>query len=772
MNSFIPYSSNSVGPSGPSKSENLKISLVLSALLTSSSLYAGAPALETSITVNGPSTSYINGVLSDDTTINITTAGSLNVTNYPYTISVTSFSDSDLTINNNGEINVDFASSEGVSGIYLRTYDASDSQITINNTGEINVHNTSDSAFGVYVYNCESAFDLYISNDGIIDVSTDDEMAVGIYTGHNSEDSEIINNGEITVDSNDNLGGEDSIGIYTPNNYGTIENTGIITAKVNGEADSDAFSMFIDNDGEGIVRNSGTLNGNIYVSDGSFENRGTVSLPNNAQAFIENFVNKANGILEIALSTDGTLGEDSSPNMTYSQLGSSTATFENGSKIKVDVSGTNEHVELLIGEQMEDVVTATTIDIQGSLSVTDNSALLDFEYVYDDGGGEIGEDSIHLNIVEGSTIYDSTVAGGGGSPAKANARLLEDFADQFDGMDDFIEELNECETDACVAKAVDELEVKLVSAGVGAAKQTAQAIAKIVRQRQPGFGAGGANSGEDMFTENNFWFKPFGTWGKQKDKGDLSGYDVDTYGFGVGLDGINSNNQQFGLAFFYTNADVETNNVDQTADIDGYTLMGYGSLPVIDNKTKFLYQLGYSWQNTDTSRETLTGNATADYTSKVANIDLKLMRDYQVNDQWLLQPTIGVSYTHFKSPSYSESGAGVANLDVDSFSTSEFLLNLGTVANYKIDDDSRFITSLDLSYDMQDKDDSVSSTTQGGLQLADSQSIDNGRFGYAIGVGYERQLNNNSNINFTYEYSGEGSRYSTNAVSLKYVLTF
>lgn len=772
MNSFIPYSSNKVGPSGPSKSENLKISLVLSALLTSSSLYAAPAYLDTSITVNTSDTSNIFGRLSDDTTINITTAGSLDITTESRAIDVSEFSDSDLTINNNGEINVNFTSSEGVSGIYLRTYNASDSQITINNTGEINVHNTSDSAFGVYVYNCESAFDLYISNDGIMNVSTDDEVAVGIYTGHNSADSEIINNGEITVDSNDNLGGEDSIGIYTPNNYGTIENTGTITATVDGEADSDAFSMFIDNDGEGIVRNSGTLNGNIYVSDGSFENTGTVSLPNNAQAYIENFVNKANGILEIALSTDGTLGEDSSPNMTYSQLGSNTATFENGSKIKVDVSGTNEHVELLIGEQMEHVVTATTIDIQGSLSVTDNSALLDFEYVYDDGGGEVGEDSIHLNIVEGSTIYDSTVAGGGGSPAKANARLLEDFKDQFGGMDDFIEELNECETDACVAKAVDELEVKLVSAGVGAAKQTAQAIAKIVRQRQPGFGAGGANSGEEMFTENNFWFKPFGTWGKQNDKGDLSGYDVDTYGFGVGLDGVNKNNQQFGLAFFYTNADVETNNVDQTADIDGYTLMGYGSLPVIDNKTKFLYQLGYSWQNTDTSRNTLTGDATADYTSKVANIDLKLMRDYQVNDQWLLQPTIGVSYTHFKSPSYSESGAGVANLDVDSFSTSEFLLNLGTVANYKIDNESRFITSLDLSYDMQDKDDSVSSTTQGGLQLADSQSIDNGRFGYAIGVGYERQLNNNSNINFTYEYSAEGSRYSTNAVSLKYVLTF
>lgn len=369
-----------------------------------------------------------------------------------------------------------------------------------------------------------------------------------------------------------------------------------------------------------------------------------------------------------------------------------------------------------------------------------------------------------------SSYLDQTVAGNGNSPSKGNAQRLDSFVGT--GMNDFKTVLDACSNDKCVAKAIDELEVKLASAGVGAAKQTAQSISKIVRQRQGTFGISGANSGEEMFTERNFWMKPFGTWGKQNDKDGLSGYDISSYGFGIGYDGIDKDDQQLGFGLFYTNANVDVNGVNQSSDVEAVTILGYGSTPIIDNKTKLLYQVGYSWQMTDTFRETVTGNALADYTSKVASIDLKLMRDYKINDEWLIQPNIGLNYTHFTAPSYSESGAGVASLDVNKFTTSEVLLNIGAVSNYQIDDNSKIITSLDLSYDMQDKNNKISSTTQGGLQLADSESIDNGRVSYALGLGYEIDLKNNSNINFAYEYSGEGSGYSNNTISAKYVIIF
>ncbi len=416
--------------------------------------------------------------------------------------------------------------------------------------------------------------------------------------------------------------------------------------------------------------------------------------------------------------------------------------------------------------------TTKEIDLTADLaSYVGQDVILRFWQEDNQGVFNLALDNINVGLTQLlSSYFDQTVAGNGNTPSQRNAQKLDDFVGT--GMDDFKTVLDACATDECVASAVDELEVKLAGAGVSAAKQTAQSIAKIVRQRQGTFGLTGGNSGEEMFTEKNFWFKPFGTWGEQNDKDGLAGYDIKSYGFGIGADAINKDDQQLGFGLFYTNADVDVNGVNQNSDVDAFTILGYGSTPIIDNKTKFLYQVGYSWQMTDTFRETLTGDAVADYTSNVASIDLKVMRDYQVNDKWLVQPTVGLSYTYFKAPSYSESGAGVASLDVNKFSTSETLLNIGAVSNYKIDDSSIFITTLDLGYDLENNDDAVTSTTQGGLQLADSESIDNGRISYAIGLGYEKQLNNNSNINFTYEYSGEGSDYSNNTISVKYVINF
>jgi len=59
----------------------------------------------------------------------------------------------------------------------------------------------------------------------------------------------------------------------------------------------------------------------------------------------------------------------------------------------------------------------------------------------------------------------------------------------------------------------------------------------------------------------------------------------------------------------------------------------YGNMPVIDNKTKLLYQLGYALQKTSGERNLFTGDtAKSDYTSKTASLDLKLLKDYKGDD--------------------------------------------------------------------------------------------------------------------------------------------
>ncbi len=723
-----------------------KISLVVSTLLVSASLSTPANA---EITMGTALTeTYEYGAATLEETLEITTSGSITLVNGD---SVGLLIDSDIPgtgwgqVINRGEISIsrDQVLAGDLSGIKV--------------TGEMSNP----------LYNYGSIEVTLTAQD---DPDLSDTRGISV-SGADSNGN-VANYGMIIVDgTNDVYGVHAGIGIDVLN----MDTTSEITAYKNGVLDASAYSVYT---AGGIVSNFGTLNGNLNVTgrdEGGIEfgviNRdgATINLPYNAYqedwAWASTFTNQAGATLTIGLQTDGTT-------ITYSQLGATTATFEDGSKINVDVTAASTNVANIAGERLDDIIwTNNGLTVEGTIEIDDNSALLDFEIIRDEDS-ILDLSTIDLNIVEGTSIYDSTVAGGGNTPSKQNAQLLENFKNSNTGMDDFISTLNTCTTDECVASAVDELEVKLAGAGVSAAKQTAQSIAKIVRQRQGTFGLTGGNSGEEMFTEKNFWFKPFGTWGEQNDKDGLAGYDIKSYGFGIGADAINKDDQQLGFGLFYTNADVDVNGVNQNSDVDAFTILGYGSTPIINNKTKFLYQVGYSWQMTDTFRETLTGDAVADYTSNVASIDLKVMRDYQVNGKWLIQPTVGLSYTYFKAPSYSESGAGVASLDVNKFSTSETLLNIGAVSNYKIDDSSIFITTLDLGYDLENNDDAVTSTTQGGLQLADSESIDNGRVSYAIGLGYEKQLNNNSNLNFTYEYSGEGSDYSNNTISVKYVINF
>ena len=54
----------------------------------------------------------------------------------------------------------------------------------------------------------------------------------------------------------------------------------------------------------------------------------------------------------------------------------------------------------------------------------------------------------------------------------------------------------------------------------------------------------------------------------------------------------------------------------------------------------------------------------------------------------------------------------------------------------------------------------------------DTNGIDNGRWQYQAGLGYDLNLDNKNNMNFSYKYQGEGSKYNNNVVSLDYIYKF
>ncbi|MFY4805346.1 autotransporter outer membrane beta-barrel domain-containing protein [Aliarcobacter butzleri] len=623
---------------------------------------------------------------------------------------------------------------------------------------------------------CERTEGKELNESGSFEISNTGSIIsnnYGIYSIASNDGLMITNNGKITIENNQPL---ITHGMYIDSSGPAavvINNNGLID-----NSNSNGFALYLT--GKVEVNNSGTLRGNIYIPGqyGSLGNSGTIELSEHSTADINHFNNE--GKLIIALKTGTQTGTK------YSKVMTNTAIFKNNSTIDVNVLNSSTNVALLAGSKLTDVVTADdNLTIAGKLNITDNSALLDFEYEtsnrhYNGDWGGNGEDgAIHLNVVKAKaggggdkTILSSTIAGNGNQNDQNAAKALESL---YNSNSDVASAFNKLPTDSSIAKAVESTTPVATTSSIGAATQISNGISSIVTQRQnANISNSGLNSGDGMFSENNLWIKPFGSIGKQNSKDGINGFDLKTYGLGFGADTEIKDNSKLGLALFYTNGSVDTNGVSQKADLDVYTALVYGNVPIIDDKTNLLYQAGYSVQRTDTKREVFTGQtAEAKYTSKIASLDLKLMRDFQISDNLLLQPLVNTTYRHFTNPNYSESGAGALNLNVDKFTTSELIVGLGTLAHYKLTDDSKIIGSVNVGYDLQDKKQMVTSAYQGNIGTSfDTNGIDNGRWSYEAGIGYELDINKTNNINISYDYQAQGNDFSNNVISAKYILKF
>jgi outer membrane autotransporter protein len=636
---------------------------------------------------------------------------------------------------------------------------------TFSNTGGFNIANDVEQ-YGFYINDADT---YTITNDGtfnFVNLNSDAEPgASAIYT-RGGGNFYITNNNTINISSS-------GYGVYgivnSTNGLGNIMNNGTITAKYEGGYDNRAYAIQSSSTVDVTNSNTGILNGNLDISK-TLTNNGKISLPHNAtstnNASVTTFINT--GTLEIGLLTDG-------QTTTHSQLATTNATFDTGSIINVNVLAASTNVDLIKGTILENIVSASNSLTINDLTITDNSALLDFQYV------ENGE-TIDLNIVGGTdnngdaiTIESSTQAYGN-TNAKAAGKVLQAIsnAGNFTAMTPVFTALAGLSTTDAVAKAVETTTPQTAAATVGAASQIANGISGIVEQRQNITMGGGLSSGDEMFANKNAWVKPFGSFGSQDDKDGLNGFDVKAYGIGMGIDGEIKPNQTLGFAFFYTSANVDVNNVSQKSNLDVFTTLVYGNTPIIDEKTKLLYQLGYAWQKTSGERTVFTGDiATSNYTSKTASLDLKLVRDYKMNDNLLLQPIVSATYRHTTTPTYSETGAGPLSLGVKKATATELLVGLGTMGYYKLDNDSRLIGNLHLNYDFKNQQQTTTASYQGASGVTfDTDGIDNGRWSYEAGIGYERDINENSNINFSYSYQAKGTAFSNNTISAKYVLKF
>ncbi|WP_148570951.1 beta strand repeat-containing protein, partial [Aliarcobacter cryaerophilus] len=426
-----------------------------------------------------------------------------------YGIVADDFRNSHITNEQTAELKITSISnsSEGISEASARgifAYNVGD-DFSITNIGNIEIVATANS----YDYTIVDAYGIQIDDYGVYG----DEGAVI----SNSGNINVKANGTIidTVDGNMQL---EAYGIKTgfdEESQLNITNSGTIEAYINNQLDKRAYSLHLGNstNSDLNVTNSGILKGNIYV-DGTLTNNGTtnnksiIELAHNAMdeenAYISNFTNGEHGILKIGVLTDGTIG-----NTKYSQLNTQSAVFNDGSTIDVNVLSASTNQPLLAGKRLENIVTATTaLTINDKLNITDNSALLNFKYVTSDGWTNGGSGAIHLDVVKSSenNIIDNTVSGGGNQNSQNAATALQNV---YNSNPEIASAFNNLTSDQAVASAVQSTTALTPTASVGATTQISNGIAGIVTQRQnANISGGGLNSGDTMFAQKNFWFKP------------------------------------------------------------------------------------------------------------------------------------------------------------------------------------------------------------------------------------------------------------------------
>jgi outer membrane autotransporter protein len=610
--------------------------------------------------------------------------------------------------------------------------------------------NDSAKAIGIRV----SALAHTIKNSGDITVissatkATDGvpgSNAKGIYVENLYLGSTITNTGDITVDATTTNGDNfDSLsyGISVDNLYGDITNSGTIIATADTLEDATSIYAYGRNDGAAsIITNTGLLSGNLYV-DGNIdvvnEDKGTIKLAVAQTAVIGgNYTQGADATLEI-----GAYSADEYSDM---QVGG-TATFANGTTIKVDVPSLDD---LVIDAVLEGVVTANAI-VATSINVTDDSALFDFT-------ADVYANRINLKVSSGTTA--SEIVGNGQSSGLAG--LIDRSTQNSSRSAEMTERINRLAklNNSELAKALAEMTPQ---DDYSAATYTMMANAsRVIRTRQK---ARGASSGDEMFADRNVWVKPFGSVSEQDTVGGTNGYDADSAGIAMGVDGELASGNSIGVAVLYSNTNVDSKEVDQTAQIESAQVAIYGDMPVIDDQTTFGWQAGITQHKNTGNRAADTIESKFDSMSYFAKAELT--RDYVMSDQFIVSPMVSANYQQIQADKYTETG-GLDALSVEDTNASRLDLGLGVRGDYAIKDGLNIITDLGMTYDVLDEQNTmVSSFANSPDSSFTTASVGNDQFKAQAGVGLV--IGTNSGMDLTIRYDLEAdSDYMNHSGSAK-----
>ncbi|MBU3825671.1 MAG: autotransporter domain-containing protein [Candidatus Oceanisphaera merdipullorum] len=562
------------------------------------------------------------------------------------------------------------------------------------------------------------------------------------YTG-----ATTIKDGTLSVSSDANLGNGGGLAL----NGGTLLTTADLSSArdialsgsntINNGGHNDTFSGVISGNGGVTFAGKGTttLSGRNNYTGATTVSAGTLALTDTAElagltTIQSGATLQANSASIGGISNEGSVAVGAGKTLRLSGDFTNTGTFTtavagDNNYGKLDIMGT----ATLEGTLAVDVLGSPNLTVPGKLAsvihannisgtfarVTDNSTLFDFSATYSatDVGLNIAADNI--NGSGPYTLVETIVQRYDNNPALAAARALgHTFASNPSG--ELASLFIPLTSEAQVNNAVSQTLPLLVG---GSQVVTTGVLSNINHQVQTRMAATrGLSSGDGFYGDQTLWLKPFGSWTEQQDRHGVSGFDANTSGLVLGTDGSVSDITRVGLAFAYAHTDVNGNAgiAVNNADIDTYQLLGYGSHS-LDAQTELNVQIGLGQNRNQGQRSIEFANSTAkaDYDSHAFTLGTGLSRTYYVlGTATQFTPSVRADYSWIQDESYTETGAGALNLQVDKRSTDALVTGLDGKLTQTFGAATILSANLGVGYDLLQDQASITSTYAGAPGVA------------------------------------------------------
>lgn len=278
-------------------------------------------------------------------------------------------------------------------------------------------------------------------------------------------------------------------------------------------------------------------------------------------------------------------------------------------------------------------------------------------------------------------------------------------------------------------------------------------INNVIQARQDS--TSGLSSGDVALGGEHFWIKSFGSWASQDARNGVSGFDADSKGMALGLDAAISESTRLGLAFAYAKTDVDGDSriAPQSAQIDTYQLIGYGTYSLSD-ATRLNFQVDVGQNRTEGRRQiSFTGDtAKADYDGYNVHLGLGIDHDVRLTEQLVFVPSARADYTWIREDSYREKGAGLLNLEVDERDTEALVFSLDGKLDYSLTDTTVLSANLGAGYDAINESASMTSIYAGAPGAAfRTEGLDLEPWLARAGLGLSHTLDNGTEVSLRYD---------------------